>query len=172
MNALSCGGPGGGCSGPGCGGGGGGTYCGNGVVEAYNGEECDLGTTYNNSQNSVCTSNCKLALRKTTTNPGENPILDIWMNIPTLSNVRLGMNFLDRVKVNSNGEIKFIENEVVIGKGGNVFSIADKINFGVTTEYQIPLIVPANYNVCIYSDNINAITQYGAGSANEYCKPI
>lgn len=165
------------CSGPGGGGGSSAPACGNGIVQPLgddgirgnaDDEQCDLGArnAAPDSQGKTpygCTNTCKLTLG-TTTNPGENPILDIWMKIPTLSHARLGLSGFDSMKKN------FKENEVVIGKNNPVFSIADQIFFGIDTKYDIPLLVPASHKVCIYSDTVSAITQPTAGSAGEFCK--
>ncbi len=171
-NTLSCSGPGGGCSGPGCGGcvwagcggWGGSAYCGNGILEPFRGENCDLGN-FNGQPGSSCDSNCKLML----TNPGANPILDIWMRIPTLSQyTRFGFSWLDGI----DGKIRVSENQVVVGQNGNIFSIYDQLFFGIHTRYQIPLLIPASHNVCIYSDNLDAVKQDAAGPSGEFCKTI
>jgi len=94
------------------------------------------------------------------TTPGDNPITDIWMTIPALSNARLGYSWLDA----ETGKIRFNDNRMVIGKNTNVFTLADTVGFGLKTEFQgrIPLQIESNKRFCI-----NA--QGDAVTGNEFC---
>lgn len=82
-------------------------------------EECDIANS-NGQPNSACTAECKT---KWTTLPGENPITDLWMTIPTLSNTRLGYSWLDGTL----GKIRFEDNRMVLGNGTHAFTRADII---------------------------------------------
>ena len=137
---------------PGPGGGGGGTgggyspYCGDGILQP--GEECDAGPNGSAWCGAPNTANaCKI--KGISTTPGDNPITDIWMTIPALSNARLGYTWLD----GETGKIRFQDNRMVIGKNTKVFTLADTVGFGLKTEYQgrIPLQLESNKRFCINS---------------------
>ncbi len=125
-----------------CSGNGGGGYCGDGVLQI--GEECDLGNGNSDAPEAACTKLCKL---NAWTNPGANPITDIWMTIPSFSNTRLGYSWLD----GEVGKISFIENRMVLGAGTRAFTLADTVGFGIKTKYAIPLAVEANKSICLDS---------------------
>jgi hypothetical protein len=130
--SLSCAGPGGGP---------GGTYssgfCGDGVLQS--GEECDV----------VGAPWCKVCKIDGLTNPGANPITDLWMNIPTLAgtNRNFGTNWLD----GESEQIAFADNRVVVGNGTRIFTLADRVWLWVKTTYQMPLIIPADKRICLTS---------------------
>jgi hypothetical protein len=146
------------CTGPGGGGGGGGGYtppsytpsCGNGILDA--GEQCDIGGNGNMSS-TTCTSTCTLP-RTMFTNPGANPIIDIWVKIPALSAVKLGNSFTTTNKCtkDSAGNIKcpLNENTIVVGKNTSIFSSADVITFGIARKYEgTPLMIEADKMICL-----------------------
>lgn len=81
------------------------------------------------------------------TNPGENPITDIWMTIPTLSRARIGGTYLDRLT----GKIAMNQNQVVVGNGSNVFSLADIVKLGIKTQYEVPLMIETTKKICLDS---------------------
>jgi hypothetical protein len=94
--------------------------------------------------------------------PGDNPITDLWMTIPTLSNTRLGYTWLDGVP----GKIRFQDNRMVLGLNTRAFTLADTVGFGIKTWYQIPLIIEADKLVCLKSDGVtlnnnNLCTRFG-----------
>ncbi len=54
---------------------------------------------------------CKACKIDGLTNPGANPITDIWMNVPLLNNTRnLGYSWID----GEPGKIAFTDNRVVV----------------------------------------------------------
>lgn len=108
------------------------------------GEECDLGNGNSDAPEAACSKNCKL---NSWTNPGANPITDIWMTIPNLSFARLGYSWLD----GEVGKIPFIENRMVLGAGTRAFTLADTVGFGIKTKYTIPLAIEANKSICLDS---------------------
>lgn len=125
-------------------------YCGNGILEPN--EECDPGTGRGPNNSTAyaaspwCNQDCKVRFQ--TTNPGENPITDIWMTIPTMDNTtRLGYSWLD----GQPGKIKFQENRVVIGKNSPVFTVVDTVGLGISTKYNVPLQLEANKKFCLTS---------------------
>ena len=153
--SLSCSGNGGG-GGPG----GGGGFCGDGVLQA--GEECDIRGGNSDAAGALCSASCKL---RVFTNPGANPITQLWMTIPTLSRARLGYSFLDNVP----GRLPFEKNGVVVGQGSKVFTLADVVGFGLTQRYQIPLMVEAEKQICLQGsgegvDNKTICTTFGAAA--------
>ena len=82
------------------------------------------------------------------TNPGANPITDLWMTIPYFDRFnRLGYNWLD----GQNGKIAFQDNRMVLGKGTKAFTLADTVGFGIKTQYRIPLIIPVDKKLCLQS---------------------
>lgn len=40
--------------------------------------------------------------------------------------------------------------QIVVGQYSNIFSVADRVYFGMNTKYTIPLAIPETYKVCIY----------------------
>ena len=85
------------------------------------------------------------------------------MTIPQLSNARLGYSWLDGVP----GKIAFADNKMVLGVGTRAFTLADTIGFGIKQQYQIPLIVESNKNICLNSTgesitNNTVCTTFGA----------
>lgn len=127
------------CTGGGGGGGsGGGPRCGDGVIQV--GEECDVpGSPW-------CNNQCQLELW---TNPGANPITDLWMTIPALSGTsRFGSSPFMRTSFSSG---------VVIGVGGKVFTLADTVGFGIKTQYTIPLMIEADKRICLQAQDNSII---------------
>ena len=83
------------------------------------------------------------------TNPGANPITDIWMTIPVLAGTqRIGYSWLD----NQPGRVAFNDNRMVLGVGTKAFTVADKVGFGIKTQYRIPLIIAADKRICLKSE--------------------
>ena len=119
--------------------------CGDGVLGSSAGEECDvIGASW-------CVS-CKITLN---TNPGANPITSLKIRIPGLSNV--GSAHFGIIPIN--------EHRVVVGKGTSVFTLKDEVILDVTTQYQIPIMLPADRLLCLSS----------TGSAiedNTLCNPV
>lgn len=69
------------------------------------------------------------------------------MTIPVLSNARLGYSWLD----NEPGKIRFDENKMVLGVNTKAFTLHDRVGFGIKTQYQVPLVVEANKQICLIS---------------------
>ena len=86
-----------------------------------------------------CTS-CKVS---GLTNPGANPLTDLWMTIPRLSQARMGQSWTN--------VIPFSENRMVLGVGTKAFVLADTVGLGVKTQYAIPLIIEADKKICLES---------------------
>jgi hypothetical protein len=164
-NALSCTGPGGGGYTPGS--------CGDGVLQPAgvdntlgtpDDEECDVRNA------TWCDSSCKIL---TTTNPGANPIADMWMTVPTLSSARLGYSWLDVP-----GRIRFSENRMVLGVGTSAFTVADTVGFGIVTApddkgLTAPLIVNTDKKICLVSSgtsvtNSSVCTTFGSNATPAY----
>lgn len=100
----------------------------------------------------------------TLTNPGANPITDLWMTIPLLSNTRLGYTWLDTI--GNTGKIRFEDNGMVLGVNTRAFTIADKVGFGIKREFNVPLTVEANKIICLTSSGTSmnsntACTNFG-----------
>ena len=102
------------------------------------------------------------------------------MTIPVLSNARLGYSWLDGVP----GKIRFEDNRMVLGTDTRAFTLADRVGFGVKSQYRIPLIIEANKLFCLASSGTSLTTntlctKFGAlapasmkftppGTVNEY----
>jgi hypothetical protein len=145
QTAPVCAGPGG--PGPSTTGGGGysGGRCGDGILGSSVGEECDLGDGIdgkNGKPGSICTSACKVDIF---TNPGANPITDIWMTISTFGGTKMGYSWLDGTP----GKIRFEDNRIVLGNGTRAFTLADEVGFGVKTQYPIPLMLEYDKELCL-----------------------
>jgi hypothetical protein len=169
-NALTCVGPGGTTGGSTTGVGGGYTAgtCGDGVLQpagrdstfgTIDDEECDVRNA------SWCDNLCKIL---TTTNPGANPIADMWMTVPTLSSARLGYSWLDVP-----GRIRFSDNRMVLGVGTSAFTVADTIGFGIKLTEPLPLIVNTDKKICLVSSgnsvNTNSVcTTFGRYATSAY----
>lgn len=127
-------------------------YCGNGILEP--GEQCDPGTGPgpNNSTARAASAWCEASctVKYTTTNPGENPITDMWIKIPLLSHAKLGYTWLD----GEQGKVRFSEHRVVVGKNTPVFTLADTIQFGISTKYRVPLQLEADRQFCLQSNGV------------------
>lgn len=106
-------------TGPG-GGGGGGPFCGDGVRNHLS-EQCDMGSN-NGKPGYACSASCKLPV-DTKTNPGENPII-YKINVPALG--KIGIN---------PGSKNFETYGLVVGKGVNIFNLADKVSLEFNTTY-------------------------------------
>ena len=104
------------------------------------GEECDVvGAPW-------CSASCKINL---STNPGANPITDLWMTIPVLAGTqRLGYTWLDGTP----GKVAFSDNRMVLGVGTKAFSLAETVGFGIRTQYRVPLMIEADRKICIKSE--------------------
>lgn len=107
---------------------------------------------------------CKIVM---TTNPGANPITDLWMTIPVLAGTqRIGYTWLD----NTPGKVAFADNQMVLGVGTKAFTLNDTVGFGIRTQYRIPLILEANKKICLKSEgtsmNSESIcTTFGAAAS-------
>ncbi len=102
---------------------------------------------------------CKLNLW---TNPGANPITDLWMTIPALANTKFGSSPFMKTSFSSG---------VVIGKNGKVFTLADTVGFGIKTQYQIPLMIEADKKICLDGegniDDTVICTTFGEAAATD-----
>lgn len=127
--------------------------CGDGVLQpsgtdwigwTSDDEECDV-QWLNGTIGSFCSANCKITIL---TNPGANPITDLWMTIPVLAGTqRLGYTWLDGER----GKVAFNDNRMVLWVGTKAFTLADKVGFGIRTQYKYPLILEADKKACLQS---------------------
>jgi uncharacterized repeat protein (TIGR01451 family) len=161
QTAPVCTGPGGpGSNTPGGNGWSGGS-CGDGIVGSTAWEECDLGKK-NLEADSACSNTCKV---KRFTNPGANPILDIWMTIPNLAGItKLGMSPVDAY----NSKLPFNSHRLILGQGTNAFSIADKVSLWVKTEYKAPIILLSDKRICLSSTGNALNSQMICTTAGRY----
>jgi uncharacterized repeat protein (TIGR01451 family) len=139
-----------------CGGGGGGGStsggiagrCGDGILQpagadhtagTSDDEECDRpGSLW-------CSNSCKVV---GLTNPGANPIMDLWMTIPVLAGTKhLGYTWLDGTP----GKVPFSDYRMVLGVGTKAFTLADTVGFGIRTQFQIPIMIEESKKICITS---------------------
>ncbi len=110
--------------------------CGNGIIDGTD-EECDTGgdTTW-------CVD-CKI---KMPTNPGENPI-EFWLTVPKLTNARIGASYAFP------NRIKFNKYAIVVGKGTNVFTLADTVGFGIKPTHPTPIKISLDKEFCLQSQS-------------------
>jgi len=128
--------------------------CGDYVLNVSAGEECDLGDSLNSdASNATCSKTCKLNLW---TNPGANPITSMWIRIPALGGIqRIGDGSFLRIPLDLDGSTPDAY-RIVVGRDTNLFTLADQVIFGVNTQYQIPIIVPADKAMCLQASG-NAV---------------
>lgn len=155
----SCGPGGPSCTWPGCYSIG---YCGDGVLQ--NGEECDV-QWLNGTIGAFCSASCKIT---NLTNPGANPITDLWMTIPVLAwtQQKLGYSWLDGIQ----WRVAFNDNRMVLGVGTKAFTLADTVGFGIKTQYRVPIMIEADKKTCLQStgNSLNSeiiCTSFGDASA-------
>jgi hypothetical protein len=41
---------------------------------------------------------------------------------------------------------------MVVGKESNLFTLSDQVIFGVQTQYQIPVMIPADKKICLQAN--------------------
>jgi hypothetical protein len=73
----------------------------------------------------------------------------MWIRIPALAGTSkaIGSSFIKK-RLDADGT-NADAYRIVVGKDTNVFTLADQVVFGVTTQYQIPIIVPVSKKMCL-----------------------
>lgn len=76
----------------------------------------------------------------------------MWMRIPALGGSRhLGTAGYINMPLDFDGTTPDAY-KIVVGRDTNVFTLADEVRFGVTTQYQIPVIIPADKKICLQAN--------------------
>jgi hypothetical protein len=76
----------------------------------------------------------------------------MWMRIPALGGSRhLGTAGYIDMPLDFDGSTSD-SYKIVVGRDTNVFTLADQLIFGVTNQYQIPIIIPADKKMCLQAN--------------------
>lgn len=130
-------------------------YCGDGILNPANGEQCDPGTGRGiddrtaRAASLTCSADCRLKIEPTT-QPGERP-LDYQLQIQDFG--KLGGTSYKNITFDSHG--------MVVGVNSKIFSLADKVNLIIKPVHRAPIILDSDNAFVVDSDNTSYISSSG-----------